>query len=513
MIPTIDRVRLDASAQLALETGHTMGWSPGAADYLTKLDGWHGSAPIRRGKADRMGSHGTHAERGWKDERLISVSTHHVDVSRAGAAAYVDRLAAFLGDGTAGVFRVSDASQGERWARVYLASGGVDVKWTGGLDVSATVHMVAPDSRKYGVPVYSPATGVPTPGEGLHFPLFTPRLVSSTVDRRNPVINPSFTNDVAGLGKALGGATSNLTWEAGAGSDGKPGYARLTYLTAATSNTSGLNGSGTPTFIPIPPDWVVGDTVTLSAWVKSSRAISVSFGGYFRNGTTAVSSASSGNTALTPNVWTRVTRTIGAIPAGVDNIYFYSYSATGGPFWQAGDVYEMDNVKADKGAVAESYWDGSTDPVQVDADTVWSYSWAGTPNASASLRTVKDYGDTGGALDIGRGAYPGRTALTNTGTAAAGPVFTVTGYVPGFTITDIATGRRLVYTGTVEPGQTLVLDSNDGTVTLDGYAPRGSQLVVADWTMIAPGATSTWLFESAGSTDALMFVEVTPAWW
>ena len=296
MTRTFDKVQLETAARLTLETGYALGWAPGSATYLTGLDGWTGSAPIRRSKADLLGGHGSHAERGYKDERLISASGHHVAPSRAAAAAYADQLAGFLGDGTEGVFLVDDVDQGERWAEVYLASGGVDVHWTGGVDVAYTVHMLATDPRKYGRPSAVPSTAPPTPGAGLVFPLF--------------------------------------------------------------------------------------------------------------------------------------------------------------------------------GAPAD------------------------------------------GALDIGRGGISGRVSATNTGTADTGPIFSVFGeHVPGFTITHLATGRRLVYADTVTANQTLVLDTNDGSVTLDGYAPRETRLTMAEWTRLAPGETGAWLFEAPGSINARMGLEVFPAWW
>lgn len=298
MISTLDKVALEGAGSLALKTGFDLGWAPGTATYLTGkgVEGWTGSAPIRRNKSELLGGHGTHAERGFKDERLITVTGHHVAESRAAAGLYADDLAAFLGDGEWGVFRVDDASLGTRWAEVYLAAGGVEVTWTGGVDVAFQIFMVAPDGRKYGTPVTSAATGVPVAGNGLVFPLF------------------------------------------------------------------------------------------------------------------------------------------------------------------------------------------------------------GSPNT--------------GVLDIGSGGYAGRASVTNTGTADTGPRFTVWGdYVPGFTLTELSTGRRLVYTETLTTGQTLVLDAHDGSVTLDGYAPRDSKLVVSDWTRLGRGETGTWQFESPGSTDAQFTVGVTPAWW
>lgn len=298
MIPTMDKVALEDAGSLALKTGFDLGWAPGTATYLVGkgVEGWTGSAPIRRSKSDLLGGHGSHSERGYKDERLITVTGHHVAASRAAAGLYADDLAGFLGDGTEGIFRVDDASLGSRWAEVYLAPSAVDVTWTGGVDVGFQIHMLANDPRKYGTLVTSAATGIPVPGNGLVFPLF------------------------------------------------------------------------------------------------------------------------------------------------------------------------------------------------------------GSP--------------TNGVLNIGSGGYLGRASGTNTGTADTGPVFTIWGdYVPGFTILDVATGRRLVYTETISTGQTLVLDSNDGSVTLDGQAPRDSKLSVSEWTRLGRGETGTWQFESPGSTNAQFTVGVTPAWW
>lgn len=298
MIPTLDKVALEGAGSLALKTGFDLGWAPGTETYLTGkgVEGWTGSSPIRRSKAELLGAHGNHAERGFKDERLITVTGHHVAASRAAAGLYADNLAAFLGDGTEGVFRVDDASMGSRWAEVFLAASGVDVTWTGGVDVGFQINMVAPDPRKYGTASTSAATGIPVPGNGLVFPLF------------------------------------------------------------------------------------------------------------------------------------------------------------------------------------------------------------GAPNS--------------GVLDIGSGGYLGRASATNTGTADTGPVFTIWGdYVPGFTITDVATGRKLIYTETITTGQVLVLDANDGSATLDGYAPRDSKLTVSDWTRVGGGESGAWQFESPGSTGAQFTAAVTPAWW
>ncbi|WP_104088033.1 phage tail domain-containing protein [Arthrobacter sp. GMC3] len=119
-----------------------------------------------------------------------------------------------------------------------------------------------------------------------------------------------------------------------------------------------------------------------------------------------------------------------------------------------------------------------------------------------------------GVLDYGAAGSPGIVSLTNVGTADTAPVYTITGSCPnGFSITEIGTGRRLVYAGAVITGQVIRLDTADGSVTLDDDGDRGAQLVRREWVRLGKGQTGTWLFEAPGSTNALLKTEVTPAWW
>lgn len=119
-----------------------------------------------------------------------------------------------------------------------------------------------------------------------------------------------------------------------------------------------------------------------------------------------------------------------------------------------------------------------------------------------------------GVLDYGATGTPGTVALANKGSADTAPVFTVTGDLPnGFTITNVETGRRLVYASAILAGQYLRLDTADGSVKLEGYADRSALLTVRQWTRLSPYSTGTWLFEAQGSTGALLSVEVKPAWW
>ncbi|AOQ28231.1 minor tail protein [Arthrobacter phage Huntingdon] len=283
---------LPSFASLQLTTGENVQWDPNTQLFMTDIKGWHGSSPIRRDKSDRLGAHGSHSERGWKDERLITIQGSFFGPAPWVAEEKVEELAGLFGDGNAGTFTTVNSRGQLRTAEVYLAGDGFDPVWTGRSQFTFTIFLLAPDPRKYGTPSVSPEIGVPTEGDGLKMPLFTPS----------------------------------------------------------------------------------------------------------------------------------------------------------------------------------------------------------------------------GVLDFGVAGNPGTTSLTNTGTADTGQIFTIKGtYVPGFTITETKSGRRLVYTGILRAGQELTLNSDTGAVLLDGYAPR--ELAVSEWVRLGRGESGVWLFESPGSVGATMKVEVRPAWW
>lgn len=87
-----------------------------------------------------------------------------------------------------------------------------------------------------------------------------------------------------------------------------------------------------------------------------------------------------------------------------------------------------------------------------------------------------------GVLDFGTPGDPGQMTLVNPGNADAWPVFTVLGpVIGGFTLTDLSTGRRLVYSDDVPAGgSVLVVDSADGSASLNG-ADRTGRLTTKQW--------------------------------
>lgn len=281
------------SASLTLTTGQMLELQPGTNQVLTLLDGWFSPAGTRREGTARLWAHGSFSERGWRDQRVITLGGHIYTTSRSDAANMTDTLSAALADGTAGKFIVNDVDLGYREATVFI-NGTPTVNWDGNLDIFFMIDMVAPDPRKYGSKI-SATTLAAAPGGGLAFDLFT--------------------------------------------------------------------------------------------------------------------------------------------------------------------------------------------------------------------------GTNAGVLDFGGADVPGTASLENIGTADSAPVFTVSGYAPGFTITEPTSGARLIYTATVATGQTLVINAADGTVLLDGYADRSAYLTRREWTRVPGKTRNTYLFESPGNTGAQMTLEMRPAWW
>ncbi|CCQ44309.1 hypothetical protein ARTSIC4J27_233 [Pseudarthrobacter siccitolerans] len=159
------------AASITLTTGEMLELQPGTNQVLTRLDGWFSPAGTRRNSTERLWAHGTFSERGWRDQRIITVGGHIFTATRSEAAAMTDDLAAALADGTAGKFIVNDADLGYREATVYI-SGTPDVIWDGNLDIHFMIDMVAPDPRKYGE-LLTARTPASAPGGGLVFDLFT----------------------------------------------------------------------------------------------------------------------------------------------------------------------------------------------------------------------------------------------------------------------------------------------------------------------------------------------------
>lgn len=102
---------------------------------------------------------------------------------------------------------------------------------------------------------------------------------------------------------------------------------------------------------------------------------------------------------------------------------------------------------------------------------------------------------------------PGRLTLSNEGTARAWPVFMVHGGTgEGFELEEVGTGRIIRFAQTLLVGSTAVVNSQDGTVLVDGVS-RSTFLTRRDWFSVGPGETVQVQFRALGITYGTPTVE------
>lgn len=124
--------------------------------------------------------------------------------------------------------------------------------------------------------------------------------------------------------------------------------------------------------------------------------------------------------------------------------------------------------------------------------------------------------DGTGKLEFGLPGDPGQVTLSNPGTADAFLTFTITGPVlGGFTLTDVASGRQIVYAGDVPSGATvLIVDSATGRATLNG-ADRTGELTSKQWWPVPRRGSSTVQFATLGASGqaGTLTASLAPAYW
>jgi hypothetical protein len=111
-------------------------------------------------------------------------------------------------------------------------------------------------------------------------------------------------------------------------------------------------------------------------------------------------------------------------------------------------------------------------------------------------------------LDFGAGPTGGNVTVTNAGSVATWPVFTIVGPVTGPVVTNHATGAQLLFspTFTITAGQTLTIDTDQRQVTLNGV-PANNLLFTRGWFPLLPGSTRID-FTSAGTYDPAALLTV-----
>jgi hypothetical protein len=106
-------------------------------------------------------------------------------------------------------------------------------------------------------------------------------------------------------------------------------------------------------------------------------------------------------------------------------------------------------------------------------------------------------------LDWGVPTSTGVMAVTNAGNADAFPLVSIAGPMISPSITDPATGRSVAYNGSINTGQTLIIDMSPFTrrVTVDGI-DRSASLSSAQWITVPSGATRSLVFGGSGIGQA-----------
>jgi hypothetical protein len=120
-------------------------------------------------------------------------------------------------------------------------------------------------------------------------------------------------------------------------------------------------------------------------------------------------------------------------------------------------------------------------------------------------------------MDFGSSGTLGQITLYNAGTAPAPVQLTVTGSLPSGFEVSTTDGQRLRYEFPVASGETLTLDTGEGTLTTDGGADRRPYLTWADWVQVPASSSTTLQFSSLGGSydpaAALTVPSFRSAWW
>ena len=111
-----------------------------------------------------------------------------------------------------------------------------------------------------------------------------------------------------------------------------------------------------------------------------------------------------------------------------------------------------------------------------------------------------------GFLEYGVAGATGRILPTNTGNAAAWPVYEITGPIPdeGFEIRAVGSGGVIRFEGSIPSGSTLLIDSAQGaeTALMDGVSDRSGQVTQLDPMPIPSNGSLELAFINLGAISA-----------
>lgn len=198
-----------------------------------------------------------------------------------------------------------------------------------------------------------------------------------------------------------------------------------------------------------------------------------------------------------------------------DLLYRIDVTEEDGTRFRTVELETVDIVRFNEFAFTFTIQLAAPDPMKYDTgllSTSVGLPAAGTVGLNWADPTGLDWQDPTG-LDWGVAGSNGVMALANSGTAPAWPTFTVSAGANSLVnpvITEQGTGRQLRYTGTLLPGNTLVIDTNPfaRTVLLDGVADRRPFLTKAEWFPIPANGTTAAVFTAdVFSATALLTAE------
>ncbi|MFF5495770.1 phage distal tail protein [Streptomyces aquilus] len=199
-------------------------------------------------------------------------------------------------------------------------------------------------------------------------------------------------------------------------------------------------------------------------------------------------------------------------------------------------------VAADQGAIITlRWWDASGQHVADESSEPGAAALTGTapagaasvqpvvlfpaalpapvPVGTSSLRISTTAGVLAWPLDFGTPGSTGRMSVVNVGTAETHPVVEFRGPVTAPSLTNITTGDVLEYDLPLAAGDVLVVDTQAGTVVLNGTASRlytASNRSVPEQTFTLPPGTTPLMFRAApGSNNpaASVAVRYRAAYW
>jgi len=379
-------------------------------------------------------------------EKIISLTGWCVAPSVVARARAENRLQAICSDPDT-LYRIDVTEEdGTRFRFVELEN--VDIKRFEELTFTFTIQLAAQDPFKYDTGLLSATVGLPSAGSlGLDW---------NESEPANLLPNPSFETNTTGwsglnastLSRVAGGSVGSFT-------------GRATSTTVA-SNT-GITSSGTFAVVE-------GRACKFWADVKPSQAMAASSlsVNWFDSGAIFISSSSTSTGAVASTSTFTTLKSADLVPPR--RAAFATITIDAGVV-AVGQTVDIDNVLFQ--------------PIGLD----WQ--------------------DTTG-LDWGIPGTNGVMALANSGRAPAWPVFTIAAGANSLVnpvITEQSTGRQLRYTGTLAPGDTLVIDTSPfaRTVLLGGVADRRPFLTRAEWFPIpANGSTAVVFTADVFSASALL---------